>query len=232
MLIAKRQPMHKVMKTLTLVAVIAAVAPACATKGFVRTEVGTVNERVEALDSAADETRARTGENEERIAEVDRRAGAAGEVAQTAQDSADAAASAARLVDERVDAVVEETRRLGRLILQVTLNEEQGNFASAGADLPDAAKARLDELVGQLQDNTENVYIEIEGHTDATGPEALNMRLGMERAEAVKKYLYETHSVPLHKMNVISYGEDRPVAPNETAEGRAQNRRVVVRVLS
>ena len=60
----------------------------------------------------------------------------------------------------------------------------------------------------------------------------INEKLGMERAEAVKRYLYEQHQVPLHKMNVISYGEEKPVAPNNKRDGRAQNRRVVVKVLS
>jgi outer membrane protein OmpA-like peptidoglycan-associated protein len=54
----------------------------------------------------------------------------------------------------------------------------------------------------------------------------------MNRAEAVKRYLYEQHLLPLHKMNVISYGEDKPVAPNRTRDGRAQNRRVVIKVLA
>ena len=54
----------------------------------------------------------------------------------------------------------------------------------------------------------------------------------MERAETVKRYIYEQHQVPLHKINVISYGESKPVAPNNTRAGRAQNRRVVVKVLS
>ena len=53
----------------------------------------------------------------------------------------------------------------------------------------------------------------------------------MERAEAVKRYLYEQHQIPLHKMNVISYGEEKPVAPNKTRDGRAQNRRVVIKIL-
>ena len=60
----------------------------------------------------------------------------------------------------------------------------------------------------------------------------INEKLGLERAEAVKRYLYEQHQIPLHKINVISYGEDKPVAPNKTRDGRAQNRRVVVKVLA
>ena len=76
------------------------------------------------------------------------------------------------------------------------------------------------------------MFLEIEGHTDSTGSAELNQKLGLERAEAVKMYLYEQHKVPLHKMNVISYGEDKPSAPNDTRDGRAQNRRVVIRVLA
>jgi peptidoglycan-associated lipoprotein len=60
----------------------------------------------------------------------------------------------------------------------------------------------------------------------------VNERIGMQRAEAVKKYLYEQYQIPLHKMNVISYGEDKPIAPNKTRAGRAQNRRVVIKVLA
>jgi peptidoglycan-associated lipoprotein len=60
----------------------------------------------------------------------------------------------------------------------------------------------------------------------------VNQRIGEARAEAVKRYLYEAHQVPLHKINVISWGEEKPVSPNKTREGRAQNRRVVIRVLA
>jgi outer membrane protein OmpA-like peptidoglycan-associated protein len=65
------------------------------------------------------------------------------------------------------------------------------------------------------------------------GSPAYNQRLGLERAEAVKRYLYEQHSVPLHKINVISYGEEKPAAAdNKTRENRAMNRRVVIKVLA
>ena len=60
----------------------------------------------------------------------------------------------------------------------------------------------------------------------------MNYKLGLERAEAVKRYLYDQHQVPLHKINVISYGEEKPIAPNKTKDGRAQNRRVVIKVLT
>jgi peptidoglycan-associated lipoprotein len=114
----------------------------------------------------------------------------------------------------------------------VTLSEDQGNFKFGKTDLPDEAKARLDEIVTQLKTDPKGIYIEIEGHTDNVGSTTLNERLGMERAETVKRYLYEQHQVPLHKINVISYGEEKPVAPNNNRQGRAQNRRVVVRILS
>ena len=119
-----------------------------------------------------------------------------------------------------------------KLVYEVTLSEDQGQFKSGKFDLPDTAKARLDEVIGQLKADTKNVFIEIEGHTDNVGDKTFNERLGMERAEAVKRYLYEQHQIPLHKMNVISYGEDKPIAPNTNRDGRAQNRRVVVKVLS
>jgi outer membrane protein OmpA-like peptidoglycan-associated protein len=87
-------------------------------------------------------------------------------------------------------------------------------------------------MVDQLKSDPTGAFIEIEGHADNTGEASYNEQLGLERAEMVKRYLHEEHQVPLHKINVISYGETMPAAPNTTRAGRAQNRRVVVRVLS
>jgi outer membrane protein OmpA-like peptidoglycan-associated protein len=213
-----------------------AVAPACASKKFVRTEVGNVNSKVDTLTGTVEETQERTRRNEERIGVVDEKAEAAGRSATSARAAADAAAAAAKEVDGRVVTVnnrvtaVEAASR--RLIYEVTLSEDQGNFAFNKTELPDAAKARLDQMVTGLKADPKGVFIEIEGHTDNVGGTEINERIGLERAEAVKRYLYEQHQVPLHKINVISYGEDKPVAPNNTRDGRAQNRRVVVKVLS
>ncbi len=228
--------MGKNMLAVSIIAVSVAAAPACATKGFVREEVGAVNTKIDTLSGTIEQTQQRVGQNEARIGAVDQKAEAAGNAATDARaaatdarGAADKAAAAASAVNERVDEVDASVRKL---VYAVTLSEDQGNFAFGRADLPDEAKARLDQVISQLQAEPQNVYFEIEGHTDNVGPAELNERLGFERAESVRRYLYEQHQVPLHKMNVISYGEERPAAPNDTQEGRAQNRRVVVRVLS
>lgn len=232
--------MRKSLLAASLLALTVAVAPACATKKFVRTEVGNVNGKVDTLTGTVEETQERTRKNEERIGAVDEKAEAAGKSAASARAAADAAAATANSavaatkdvegrMNTRVGAVEAASRRL---IYEVTLSEDQGNFAFNKIDLPDEAKARLDKMVADLKADPKGVFIEIEGHTDNRGTPEVNERIGLERAEAVKRYLYEQHQVPLHKINVISYGEDKPVAPNNTRDGRAQNRRVVVKVLS
>ncbi len=221
--------MRKSLLAASIIALSVAAAPACATKGFVGEEVGAVNTQVDTLSGTVEQTQERVGQNETRIGTVDEKAEAAGQAAADARGAADQAAAAADAVDGRVDAVDASLRKL---VYSVTLSEDQGNFSFGGADLPDEARARLDQVINQLKSDPQNVYFEIEGHTDSVGPAELNERLGLERAEAVKLYLYEQHQVPLHKMNVISYGEERPAGANDTREGRAQNRRVVVRVLS
>jgi outer membrane protein OmpA-like peptidoglycan-associated protein len=228
--------MRKSLIAASMLAVTVAVAPACATKKFVRTEVGGVNTKVDTLTGTVEETQERTRQNAERIGTVDQKAEAAARSATDARSAADAAAAAARAVDTKVAAVggrVEEVAAANRrLVYEVTLSEDQGNFKFGKTDLPDEAKARLDEIVNQLKADPKGIYIEIEGHTDNVGSTALNERLGMERAETVKRYLYEQHQIPLHRINVISYGEDKPADKNTTRDGRAKNRRVVIRVLA
>ena len=228
--------MKKVVLAVPLIALALGSSTACATKKFVRGEVGQVNNKVDTLSRSLEETQERTRKNEERIGQVDQKAEEAGKSATSARQAADAANAAAQKVDGRVTTVdnrvttVEAAAR--KLVFEVTLSEDQGNFKFGKTDLPDEAKARLDQVVQQMKADTKNIFIEIEGHTDNVGSPEINERIGMERAEAVKRYLYEQHQIPLHKMNVISYGEEKPVAPNNKRDGRAQNRRVVVKVLS
>jgi len=202
---------------------------ACATKKFVRTSVGEVNDKVDSQGRAIEETQERTRKNEGRISEVDQKAQAAAQSAQQANQAAASANEAASAVNGKVDTMDKASKRL---VYEVVLSEDGGNFKFGKTTLPDEAKQKIDEMVAQLKQDPKNIFIEIEGHTDNVGPKAANEKLGLERAEAVQRYLYEQYQIPLHKMNVISYGEDKPVAPNKTKEGRAQNRRVVIKVLA
>jgi peptidoglycan-associated lipoprotein len=229
--------MRKSLIAASLLSLTVALAPACATKKYVRTEVGNVNSKVDTLSGTVEQTQARVQQDEARIGQVDQKAEAAGTAATAAQNTANAAQQSARQVDTKVDRVSADLSAniaAGRkLVYEVTLSEDQGNFKFGKTELPDEAKSRIDQVVGQLKGEAgKDIYIEIEGHTDNVGSKELNYELGMERADAVKRYLYAQHQIPLHKISVISYGEEKPVAPNNTRDGRAQNRRVVIRVLS
>jgi outer membrane protein OmpA-like peptidoglycan-associated protein len=216
-----------------LVALAIGGSTACATKKFVRSSVGEVNEKVDAQGRSIEETQERTRRNEGRISEVDAKAAAAASQAQAANDAAAAAHSAATAVGSEANAKFDSIDRASkRLVYEVVLSEDQGNFKFGKATLPDETKQKIDEMVAQLKQDPKNIYLEIEGHTDNIGDKRINEKIGMERAEAVKRYLYEQYQIPLHKMNVISYGEEKPIAPNKTKTGRAQNRRVVIKVLA
>ena len=209
---------------------------ACASKKFVRTSVGEVNEKVDSQGRAIEETQERVRKNEGRISEVDQRAQAAAQSASQANEAASAAhnaANAATKVGEEANTKYDTLDKQNkRLVYEVVLSEDQGNFKFGKTVLPDEAKGKIDEMVSQLKTDPKNIYLEIEGHTDSVGDAKTNERIGLERAEAVKRYLYEQYQIPLHKMNVISYGKDKPIAPNKTKAGRAQNRRVVIKVLA
>lgn len=216
-----------------VLALTLAVAPACATKKFVRTEVGQVNDKVTTMGKSLEETQERVRQNEAQIKDVDSRAQQAASQAQsTAQQAGQSAQQATQIgqqANQRAETVEAATRKL---LFEVVLSEDSGNFKFGGSELPDEAKSAIDQMVSQLKGQKSAIWVEIEGHTDNVGNPKYNEALGMQRAETVKRYLYEQHQVPLHKMNVISYGEEKPAAPNKTRDGRAQNRRVVIKVLA
>ena len=220
---------RRIINMLAVATIVVGTTTACATKKFVRNEVGTVNTRVETLSQSLEATQEQTKQNQARITQVDQKADQVGIWAKEAQTSASSANSAAAAASAKIDAVDASNKRL---VYEVVISEDQGNFKFGSAELPEAVQARIDQMVADLKANPRGNFVEIEGHTDATGDKMVNQRIGEQRAEAVKRYLYETHQVPLHKMNVISWGEDKPVSPNNTRDGRAQNRRVVIRILA
>ena len=118
----------------------------------------------------------------------------------------------------------------GKFLYTVVFTDNEITFDTDKSTLSEDAQSRLTKLAGDLKTDNQNVYLEIQGHTDATGSEQYNQQLGLERAEAVRRHLH-AQGVALDRMATISYGEDAPKEPNATADGRALNRRVEVVVL-
>jgi outer membrane protein OmpA-like peptidoglycan-associated protein len=104
-------------------------------------------------------------------------------------------------------------------------------FRVNSAVLSPEAKQQLDEFAAKTE--TAKAYtIEVAGHTDSTGGEAKNFRLSQQRAEAVVQYLAVNHKIPLRRIvTPMGYGKTEAVADNSTAAGRAQNRRVEVKLM-
>jgi peptidoglycan-associated lipoprotein len=220
---------RRIVNMLAVGTIVVGTTTACATKKFVRTEVETVGTRVETLSQSIEATQEETRQNGTRITAVDAKADQVGIWAKDAQTAASTANSAAEAAAKKIDVVEASTKRL---VYEVVISEDQGQFKFGSTELPETVQQRIDQMIAELKANPRGNYVEIEGHTDSSGDKMVNQRIGEARAEAVKRYLYEAHQVPLHKMNIISWGEDKPVSPNNTREGRAQNRRVVIRVLA
>jgi outer membrane protein OmpA-like peptidoglycan-associated protein len=118
----------------------------------------------------------------------------------------------------------------GKFLYSMVLSDDSVKFKSGKAVLSPEGEARLNDLASKLKADNKNVYLEIQGHTDSTGSAEANMRLGQERADAVRLFL-NMQGMALNRMSSISYGGTTPVVDNKTKANRAQNRRVVVVVL-
>jgi outer membrane protein OmpA-like peptidoglycan-associated protein len=190
----------------------------CASKKYVLGEMASLDQKVEGVESTVEE-------NQKRIKEHDERLSTLGSLITQNQSEMSQQKS-------ELDGKIDDVRRFaeGKLILQEVLRNDEAKFEFNKAELPDEAKVMLDQFVQTLIAQNKGLYLEIQGHTDNTGDEAWNVFLGKLRGEAVMDYLHDTYSIPLHRMEVISYGSAKPIADNATSEGRAQNRRVVILV--
>jgi peptidoglycan-associated lipoprotein len=206
--------------TRTMIAVLAVaafVASGCATKKYVQQETGAVHTRVDDVETQVEQSQTEIRRTGERVGESERRIG---EVSKTAQEALVRAQEAGKLAE-------------GKLLYETVLTDEKVRFGFDKAELSEEARAALDQFASQLKgEYNRDVYVEIQGHTDATGSDQYNIELGLERAEAVRRYLNQQHGIPLHRISVISYGEAEPIADNASRDGRAQNRRVVLVVLA
>lgn len=203
--------------TLTVLAVAALAASGCATKKYVQQETGAVHTRVDDVETQVEQAQTEIRSTGERVGRNERQIG---EVSKTAQEALQRAQEAGKLAE-------------GKLLYETVLTDEKVRFGFDKAELSEEARAALDQFATQLKGQyNRDVYVEIQGHTDGTGSDQYNLELGLERAEAVRRYLNQQHGIPLHRISVISYGEAEPIADNANRDGRAQNRRVVLVVLA
>lgn len=194
---------HRASKVLVAGAMVLGVVSlgGCATKKY-------VNQQVSAVDTRVSDVSSRVGEHDSRIATLDT----------TTKEALQRAEAAGKLAE-------------GKFVYSEVLSDDSMKFGVSKASLSPEAKARLDAFVDKLKTDNRNVYVEVQGHTDATGSKQGNYRLGEERAEVVRRYLNQ-HGVALNRIGTISYGADAPVAPNNNRAGRSANRRVVLIVLA
>ncbi|HBL25728.1 MAG TPA: flagellar motor protein MotB, partial [Acidobacteria bacterium] len=170
----------------------------CATKKYVKQETGAVNTRVDGVEGQVEEAQARIDKHDKRLGEHEEQIG---EASKTAQEALARAQEAGKLAE-------------GKFLYETVLTDEKVKFGTDSSDLSPEAKAALDVFAEQIAAQNKSVYLEVQGHTDSVGSDKYNEELGLLRAEAVRRYLSQAHKFPLHRINVISYGETAPVADN------------------
>jgi outer membrane protein OmpA-like peptidoglycan-associated protein len=164
-----------------------------------------VNQQVSAEDSKVQANQSQTDQH-------------LGQLDQSTKDALERATAAGKLAE-------------GKFLYSMVLSDDSVKFPVDSSKLSPEAQQRLSDFADKLKTDNRNVYLEIQGHTDAKGPDPLNEQLGEKRAEAVRLFMNQ-HGVPLNRMATISYGKGDPVADNKTRHGRAENRRVVLIVMS
>lgn len=185
---------------------------ACATKTYVGEEVAkssaSTEKRINEVESQVEATQTKVKAHETKLAELDNATRQALERAQQAGKLAE-----------------------GKFIYALVLSDDAAKFPTNKFEISKEAEEQLAAFAERLKGENKNVYLEIQGHTDSTGADDYNMKLGEARAEAVRRYLNK-QGVALNRMSTISYGSSEPVESNKTKDGRAKNRRVVVIVLA
>ena len=207
-------------------------ATGCSTKNYVRTQTAPLVTHTDQLD-------AKTAENNQQIHAADDRAQAGIKRAQGAADAADQnAQSATKAATDAQTAALDVVHRADSLdgVVQgldnyKSLANVSVTFGFDKSILTQADKDQLDAFAAQLG-NQKSYILEVTGGTDSTGPAQYNYELSQRRADAVVQYMASKYGVAAHRFYLIGIGKDKEVAPNNTAEGRKQNRRVEIQLLT
>jgi len=203
------------MKLLLSALVLSALTLACASKNYVATEIQASEERTQ---TQINDLKTLVEESQTEIRDLAKELDVKIEGLENDTDALNA----------KTEANAAQIAKLGHISFKKTLSDAEAYFKTDSAKLNENALAELDKFAELIKRQNKMVHIEIQGHTDSRGPQSWNQALGERRAESVRDYLYANHDIPLHLMNVISLGSSQPVADNDSAEGRAKNRRVVM----
>ncbi len=204
----------------------------CASKNYVKQQTTPLINKTNELDDL-------TAKNTRDIKDVDARAQAgiqavnaktseADQKAQTAQQNASSAQQMADTANTRVGVLTNEVANLDNYH---AVAETSVKFGFNKDNLTAKSKEALDQLAGSIA-STKGYIITVEGGTDSVGPADYNYDLSQRRANSVIQYLASKYNVPAHKIYMIGLGKDKPVDSNKTSQGRADNRRVDVRLMT
>lgn len=187
------------------------------------------------IESRVDPVENRVGTAENRIGQVEQNAerlsGQLNELAEVSNAARGGAVAAQATADAAVAGVNTTNERISALDDYVAQKATPILFKVRSAVLSPEAKAELDNIAKEAL-AARGYVIEVSGHASADGSTDLNRRLSQQRADAVVRYLAEQHQIPLRRIiTPFGYGESQSVADNTTREGRAQNRRVDVKIL-
>src|SRR5437868_1418902 len=218
---------------LSIVAAASVIASAgCATKNHVRSELNPVVNKVNELDDItarnSRDIKDLDTRNQQGISAVNAKSAQADQKAQAAAQRATEAQTLASSTATRAEAL---TSTVANLDNYRPVAEASVHFGFDKADLSKKAKEALDNLAQEVP-KTKGYIVELTGGTDSVGDKNYNYDLSQRRAAAVVQYLAHAHDIPAHKIYVIGLGKDKEVAPNNSRDGRAKNRRVDVRLLS
>lgn len=204
----------------------------CASKKYVRNQTQPTVNKVNELDDLTAKTSADIKDTDRRaqqgIQSVQAKASAADEKAMAAGQSANQAQQLAQQVSGRTDQL---TTTVANLDNYKPVAESTVHFAFNQYVLTKKAKDALDQLADQLP-NAKHGILVVDGNADSVGDAQYNYMLSKRRADAVIAYLESKHQIPAYRIYTIGLGEDKPVEDNKTAKGRAENRRVDVRLMT
>jgi len=204
----------------------------CSSKNYVKSQTTPLINKTNELDDL-------TAKNTKDIKDVDARAQAAiqavnaktAEVETKTQTASQNAEQAQQMADAANGRVGVLTNTVANLDNYHAVAETSVKFAFDKDNLTPKAKEALDQLAGQIA-TTKGYIIALEGGTDSVGAADYNYDLSQRRANSVIQYLATKYNVPAHKIYVIGLGKDKPVESNKTSAGRADNRRVDVRLMT